>query len=746
MDSKELVKELPKGIICWYDFDKYSDVLLVTNNNIEALVDVLCDKTCNVDILTNINLEINLEKVYDYIVIINMLESINKPDLFLNSLKNNIKENGHILIAVDNRLGARYFCGDRDPYTGRNFDGIENYLRVSALDWKTINGRCYSKAEIDEILKKAGMNEVKYYSVFPNINEAQLVYADGYMPEENLNTRFFPSYNYPKSVFLEEEFLYEDLIKNNMFHQMANSYFIEYSPKGNFNNIIHATMSIDRGEKNAMITIIRGNKTAEYVEKKPVYKSGIDKINNLKDNFEDLAKHGINMVPSRIENESFTMPYIKAMTVLDYMRDVAFKDKGHFISLVDRFKECILQSSEHLTEDLNDGMGIILKRGYMDLVPLNCFYIEDKDEFLFFDQELYMENCYANAIIFRLVHLLYWKFENQLERIIPKQFFFDRYNLTKNLRLWEKKDEEFIAGLRNWRELRSYNELHQPNGGIVSTNRQKINYSINDYNKIFVDIFKDIDNKKIILFGCGRFTQRFLLQFRNEYNIYAIVDNNKEKWGTELEGIKITSPNILKEVPETQRHIIICIKNYLGTICQLSNMGIEDYHIYNPDVEYPRKLRKEIENKNNNRKPYHIGYVAGVFDLFHIGHLNMFKRAKEQCDYLIVGVVSDDGVRIRKGTEPFVPFEERIEIVRSCMYVDEAVEIPYNYSGTRAAWQLYHFDVQFSGSDYEHNPDWLAEKEFLEKHGSTMVFFPYTQSTSSTKLKKAINDRIDNKL
>ena len=109
-------------------------------------------------------------------------------------------------------------------------------------------------------------------------------------------------------------------------------------------------------------------------------------------------------------------------------------------------------------------------------------------------------------------------------------------------------------------------------------------------------------------------------------------------------------------------------------------------------------------------------------------------------------VVSDDGVRIRKGTEPFVTFDERIEIVRSCIYVDEAVEIPYNYSGTRDAWKLYHFDVQFSGSDYEHNPDWLAEKEFLEKHGSTMVFFPYTQSTSSTKLKKAINDRIDNKL
>ena len=137
-----------------------------------------------------------------------------------------------------------------------------------------------------------------------------------------------------------------------------------------------------------------------------------------------------------------------------------------------------------------------------------------------------------------------------------------------------------------------------------------------------------------------------------------------------------------------------------------------------------------------------IGYTTGVYDMFHIGHLNILRRAKEQCEYLIVGVVSDEGVRIHKGTEPFVPFEERIEMVRSCRYVDEAVEIPYNFGGTRDAYRMYHFDCQFSGSDYVNDSDWLAEKEYLEKQGSTMVFFPYTESTSSTKLKKMINERL----
>ena len=146
--------------------------------------------------------------------------------------------------------------------------------------------------------------------------------------------------------------------------------------------------------------------------------------------------------------------------------------------------------------------------------------------------------------------------------------------------------------------------------------------------------------------------------------------------------------------------------------------------------------------KNVERKKYHTGYIAGVFDLFHVGHLNMFRRAKEQCEYLIVGVVSDEGVRKFKQTEPFVSFEERIELVRACRYVDEAVEIPLNFGGTRDAWRLHHFDCQFSGSDYANNPEWIAEKEFLEEHGAEMVFFPYTEKTNSTRIKALIEKRL----
>ena len=132
--------------------------------------------------------------------------------------------------------------------------------------------------------------------------------------------------------------------------------------------------------------------------------------------------------------------------------------------------------------------------------------------------------------------------------------------------------------------------------------------------------------------------------------------------------------------------------------------------------------------------------MAGVFDLFHIGHLNLLRRAKEQCDYLIAGVVTDEQVVNNKKTKPYVPFDERLAIVQACRYVDEAVEIPADKPGTEEAFYRYHFDAQFSGSDYEHNPYWLAKREFLRQRGSDLVFFPYTEGTSSTEIKDLIRD------
>lgn len=130
-----------------------------------------------------------------------------------------------------------------------------------------------------------------------------------------------------------------------------------------------------------------------------------------------------------------------------------------------------------------------------------------------------------------------------------------------------------------------------------------------------------------------------------------------------------------------------------------------------------------------------VGYTTGVYDLFHIGHLNLLRRAKQKCDYLIVGVSSDDLVQY-KHKRAVIPFEERIEIVRAIKYVDEAV--PQYNMNKMEAWEKYHFDIMFVGDDWKGTDKWNQLEEDFKKIGVDIVYFPYTKGTSSTLLNQTL--------
>ena len=136
-------------------------------------------------------------------------------------------------------------------------------------------------------------------------------------------------------------------------------------------------------------------------------------------------------------------------------------------------------------------------------------------------------------------------------------------------------------------------------------------------------------------------------------------------------------------------------------------------------------------------KKYRIGYTTGVFDMFHIGHLNILRRAKEQCDYLIVGVSTDELVKEYKNKTPIIPFEERAEIVQSIDCVDRV--IAQENRDKYEAWRELKFDVMFVGDDWKGKPLFMKVEEEFKKVGVDVVYFPYTKDTSSTILREKLN-------
>ncbi len=807
--TTELTRELPKAILAWYPFEKDSRALLLSykEDSLEIYKEMLEAAGLKVDshklrdyettlpsehikvqdtsddqtiegsdndseeIVTyaeNIDYgdepTITVGKNYKYIILLGAFEYMKRPKATLEALRSQLFSDGTMLIAMDNRFGLRYFCGDRDPFTDRNFDGIEDYMRINKADRVSMHGRAYTKAEAVKMLEQAGLTGMHSFSVLPAIEEPQLFYAEDYLPKEEMRVRFNEYYSHPDTIFLQEGALYQKIIENGMFHQMANGYLIECGKKADtkqaFNDMQQITVSMERGKEYSLATIIRRD---SKVVKKALYAEGVERLKGIIANDAYLRERGIKVVDSELIGDEYVMPFVEGESAVAYFRRLLSEDTKALYRELNRFFEVVLQSSDAVDYDEIDwyhyapgnekqkaddpnydkwykiaysepnALGKIMRKGFVDLVLLNCFVVDG--EFVFYDQEFTVENLPAYTILWRSIHMIYMG-DNLAAQILPMPDLCTMMGLGKYEDFYASFSHDFIGKLRNWKELRLYHSEHVADYNVINANRQRMNYTQEDYQRLFVDIFKGIENRKLYLFGSGNFAKRFLSQFGKEIKIEGLLDNNKAVWDTEVLGYEIKSPDILADMDPNDYKVIICIKNYVPVLKQLQAAGVRHISFYDWSLQYEHKLNTEEET--SEKKPYHIGYIAGVFDLFHLGHLNLLRRAKEQCDYLIVGVVSDAGVIGKKKTTPYIPFSERIDIVRSCRYVDEAVEIPYEVNDSDEAFRRYQFDVQFSGSDYADDPDWLAKQAYLRKHGSDLVFFPYTQSTSSTKLKAVI--------
>lgn len=738
-------REIPKALLKWYAFHTQDSVLYI-GDPLDAIYEGL-KEMCQAGEMAALNC-VSAECVmngkrgdtqFDVVIISECFETCENPDNIFSKASMCLKPNGRLIVCANNRFGVRYFCGDRDPYTNRNFDSIENYRKAVASVKDEVSGRMYDKITLRKMLQKAGFVQQQFYSVFPGLENPTLIFADGYEPNEELNIRCVPMYHNPDTVFLEEEYLYTGLIQNHLFHTMANAFIIICSKQDSQElkkNVLQVTASVDRGKEDAFFTIIYDD---QKVEKRAVYQDGKRRLEKLIQNGADLESRGIHMVPAHMEGEAYVMPYVQAESAITYFRRLAYLDKDKFIQEMDRFCEVVLYSSEIYTDELNGVRDRFFRNGYYDLVPLNCFVVEG--EFVFYDQEFVIENCPVGVIVSRLVDLVY-QGESNIEKSVPRKEFLVRYGIDRNIDTYRSMAWKYVVELRKEDDLRLYYEKTRRNAEIVEANRKRMNYSQAEYERIFADALYNLGDRSLILFGSGEFTRRFLSMYGKEYPVSAIVDNNPDRWGDVIAGITVQSPEILQSLDKRTYKVFICIKNYLSVVRQLEKLGITEYGIFDSNRSYAKKMTQTYEDMTmhtdevHKRKKYHVGYVAGVFDMFHIGHVRLLQRAKEQCEYLIVGVVSDEDCYRQKMKYPIIPCSERVEVLKSCRYVDQVEALPTGFGGIRDAYKMFQFDVQFSGNDHGDEGSWLAEKEYLNKQGVDLVFFDYTKETSSTEIRK----------
>ncbi len=199
---------------------------------------------------------------------------------------------------------------------------------------------------------------------------------------------------------------------------------------------------------------------------------------------------------------------------------------------------------------------------------------------------------------------------------------------------------------------------------------------------------------------------------------------------TDLSALEDLSEKIVEALFNNEVLFIPEYEEVFKGVLERYNADPHEYglHSYNYKLSSDKKI---------GGKGVKIGYLSGTFDLFHVGHLNLLRRAKEKCDYLIVGVHPNAA---HKKKETFIPLEERKTIVGCCKYVDKVIDSCLEDSDV---WALHHYDVLFVGSDYKGTERFIRYEEYFKDKGVEIVYFDYTKGTSSTQIRATILNKVD---
>ena len=454
---------LRKNILNWYDFKKDSDVLEI-GCGMGAVTSVLCDncKTVtavelskrratatllrcrekeNLEIIVgNLN-DIQFDKKFDYITLIGVFEyqgcyteSDNPYKDFLVRIKQLLKPDGKLLIAIENQYGLKYWCGALEDHTGIPFDGMNQYKFTKR------GVRTFSKETLNRIIKESGFKNTYFYYPLPDYKLPTVVYSEDYLPQngnmQNLQCYYVPD----KSTLVADEMnMYKDIIDNGVFEFFANSFLVECSDSEDIGKITFATMGSERKEKYRIATRFVENKVVEKIALTNLCRE--THLKQITKNEQVLKKYGRNVLESNWHRSGKIVSSFEKKPLLEDKVLEAWekKDIEQVFNVFDILYKEILNSSEHVGWKNNIlytlGAGIvedelaygpILRIAYLDMILRNAF-VED-GKVCWFDQEWILEDVPAKFVLCRAIAQLYYAYP-EFEKFCSMQILLDKYEI-----------------------------------------------------------------------------------------------------------------------------------------------------------------------------------------------------------------------------------------------------------------------------------------------------------------------------
>ncbi len=479
-----------QALFGWYDMPKNADVLEI-GCGFGALTGVLADRAAhvaalddslfraracakrwdrkdNVDVYAGRLQDIPFPQRFDVIVLVDILPRVADGEkaltpyaAYLKSLLGYLKPQGRLLLAMDNRLGLKYACGARDPYSEELFGQLSGPVG---------SGRLFTKSELVDILSEAGFTHWNFYYPLPDYRLPQYIYTDAVLPDPSIGEIMLPYDSEPDTRILPEASMYEDAIRNGLFPGVANSFLVECGMTEDFCKTESVSIAFDCAPAYSIATCREGD---HYI-KKPIVPAAQQGLREIAENLDALRQRGLDVVPSTLSEGRLLTPRYHAPTMAAWLKSATPRDRSAVLGALERLWAAILQSSPPVPDadncmkklDAGADWGVILSRAYLNMTPDNIFY--ENGQPTFFNQGLFRENCPAKYQMFLAVY----DNTDVLSRLGVLDEVKERYGLVPLWYTMERVQEKNVAHFHRYDIYHRFYDWAEMSPARMMKNRQ----------------------------------------------------------------------------------------------------------------------------------------------------------------------------------------------------------------------------------------------------------------------------------